>query len=31
MRRHLEAAYAAMWERYRRGEKPAAFAVEPVA
>ncbi|HXJ02867.1 MAG TPA: tetratricopeptide repeat protein [Micropepsaceae bacterium] len=25
--RHLDAAYAEMCERYRRGEKPAAFAV----
>ncbi len=26
-RRHLEAAYIAMWERARRGEAPAGFAV----
>jgi protein O-GlcNAc transferase len=26
-RRHLEAAYVTMWERYQRGEAPAAFAV----
>jgi predicted O-linked N-acetylglucosamine transferase (SPINDLY family) len=26
---HLEAAYAGMMERYRNGEPPAAFAVEP--
>jgi protein O-GlcNAc transferase len=25
--RHIEAAYAAMWERYRRGEPPMSFAV----
>jgi len=30
-RRHLEAAYVGMWERQRRGEAPAAFAVPPVA
>jgi predicted O-linked N-acetylglucosamine transferase (SPINDLY family) len=28
--RHIEAAYAAMWERYRRGEAPATFAVAPI-
>ena len=28
--RHLEAAYAGMMERYRKGEPPAAFAVEPI-
>jgi protein O-GlcNAc transferase len=27
-RRHLESAYETMWARYRRGEKPAGFAVE---
>ena len=27
LRRHLEAAYLAMWERHQRGEAPAAFAV----
>jgi predicted O-linked N-acetylglucosamine transferase (SPINDLY family) len=27
--RHLEAAYATMWERYQRGEPPAAFSVAP--
>jgi predicted O-linked N-acetylglucosamine transferase (SPINDLY family) len=26
--RHLEAAYAMMWDRHRRGEPPAGFAVE---
>jgi len=26
-RRHIEAAYETMWERYRRGEAPAAFDV----
>jgi protein O-GlcNAc transferase len=29
--RHIEAAYAAMWERTRRGEAPESFAVEPIA
>jgi predicted O-linked N-acetylglucosamine transferase (SPINDLY family) len=28
--RHLEAAYATMWERYQRGEPPAAFSVAPL-
>jgi protein O-GlcNAc transferase len=27
-RRHIEAAYTTMWERYERGEPPASFAVE---
>lgn len=27
-RRHIEAAYVTMWERYQRGEPPASFAVE---
>ncbi len=27
LRRHLEAAYVAMWERQQRGDSPAAFAV----
>lgn len=27
--RHVEAAYTTMWERSRRGEPPASFAVEP--
>jgi predicted O-linked N-acetylglucosamine transferase (SPINDLY family) len=26
-RRHLEAAYTTMWERYRRGERPSGFGV----
>jgi predicted O-linked N-acetylglucosamine transferase (SPINDLY family) len=26
--RHIEAAYTAMWERHRRGELPASFAVQ---
>jgi protein O-GlcNAc transferase len=29
--RHIEAAYAAMWERYQRGETPKAFAVSRIA
>jgi predicted O-linked N-acetylglucosamine transferase (SPINDLY family) len=29
-RRHLEAAYVAMWERCQRGEPPASFAVPPI-
>ncbi|MDH4338557.1 MAG: tetratricopeptide repeat protein [Candidatus Krumholzibacteria bacterium] len=29
-RRHIEAAYQAMWERWQRGEPPAAFAVDPI-
>jgi predicted O-linked N-acetylglucosamine transferase (SPINDLY family) len=28
-RRHIEAAYTTMWERYQRGEPPASFAVAP--
>jgi predicted O-linked N-acetylglucosamine transferase (SPINDLY family) len=28
-RRHIEAAYLAMWERAERGEPPESFAVEP--
>jgi predicted O-linked N-acetylglucosamine transferase (SPINDLY family) len=27
-RKHIEAAYAQMWERWQRGEDPASFAVE---
>jgi len=30
-RRHLEAAYVAMWERARRGEAPAEFLVPAIA
>ncbi len=30
-RRHIEAAYVAMWERAQRGEKPSSFAVDPIA
>jgi len=30
-RRQLEAAFVRMWERQRRGEPPAAFAVAPEA
>ena len=28
-RRHIEAAYATMWDLYRRGESPGSFSVEP--
>ncbi|HEU0289924.1 MAG TPA: tetratricopeptide repeat protein [Burkholderiales bacterium] len=28
-RRHIEAAYATMWERYQRGEFPVSFAEKP--
>ena len=28
--RHIEAAYDAMWERYRRGEPPESFSVAPI-
>ena len=28
--RHLETAYATMWQRYQSGEPPRAFAVENV-
>jgi predicted O-linked N-acetylglucosamine transferase (SPINDLY family) len=28
--RHIEAAYTTMWETWRRGELPKAFAVEPI-
>ncbi|MGH9579284.1 MAG: hypothetical protein ACRD3R_17735, partial [Terriglobales bacterium] len=30
-RRHIEAAYLAMWERAERGEPPASFAVQPAS
>ncbi|MEQ1775930.1 MAG: tetratricopeptide repeat protein [Burkholderiales bacterium] len=30
-RRHIEAAYIGMWERYQRGEPPQSFTVEPIA
>jgi predicted O-linked N-acetylglucosamine transferase (SPINDLY family) len=30
-RKHLEAAYVEMWERYQRGDPPASFAVNAVA
>jgi protein O-GlcNAc transferase len=29
-RRHIEAAYTTMWEISQRGDKPRAFAVEPI-
>jgi len=29
-RRHIEAAYIEMWERHRRGERPASFSVARV-
>jgi predicted O-linked N-acetylglucosamine transferase (SPINDLY family) len=29
-RRHIEAAYTAMWEIHQRGEGPRSFAVPPV-
>lgn len=28
--RHIEAAYAAMWERHARGEPPASFSVKQI-
>jgi predicted O-linked N-acetylglucosamine transferase (SPINDLY family) len=28
--RHIEAAYATMWERQQRGEPPESFAVAPI-
>src|SRR5262249_31528137 len=28
-RRHIEAAYARMWDYWQRGEAPRSFAVEP--
>jgi protein O-GlcNAc transferase len=30
-RRHIEAAYATMWDIHRRGERPRNFRVEPSA
>ena len=30
-RRHIEAAYVEMWERYQRGDPPAGFAVDAAA
>ena len=30
-RRHIEAAYVGMWDRYQRGEPPASFAVQPMS
>jgi predicted O-linked N-acetylglucosamine transferase (SPINDLY family) len=30
LRRHIEAAYTTMWERYQRGEPPESFAVETI-
>jgi len=29
-RRHIESAYRTMWETWQRGDKPRAFAVEPL-
>jgi protein O-GlcNAc transferase len=29
-RRHIEAAYRTMWERYQRGEPPQSFALPPI-
>ena len=31
LRRHVESAYLTMWDKYQRGEPPAAFVVEPIA
>jgi len=28
--RHIEQAYATMWQRHQRGESPASFAVDPI-
>jgi protein O-GlcNAc transferase len=30
-RRHIEAAYVTMWERWQRGEPPRGFAVAPIS
>jgi protein O-GlcNAc transferase len=30
LRRHIEAAYEAMWGRHQRGEPPASFSIPPV-
>jgi predicted O-linked N-acetylglucosamine transferase (SPINDLY family) len=30
-RRHIEAAYARMWDTFMRGEPAQSFAVEPIA
>src|SRR5262249_40132872 len=29
-RRHIEAAYMTMWEKWQRGERPRSFAVAPI-
>jgi hypothetical protein len=29
-RRHIETAYAMMWERWQRGERPKSFNVPPL-
>jgi protein O-GlcNAc transferase len=31
LRRHIEAAYATMWEGWQRGERPRGFAIGPSA
>jgi predicted O-linked N-acetylglucosamine transferase (SPINDLY family) len=28
--RHIEAAYATMWETWQRGEAPKGFSVDPI-
>jgi protein O-GlcNAc transferase len=30
-RRHIEAAYTTMWQRWQRGEAPCSFSVEPIS
>jgi protein O-GlcNAc transferase len=30
LRRHIEAAYATMWDAWRRGEAPRSFTVDPI-